>query len=337
MLSEIANLYAERSRLFSAMIELNTTCNWRCRHCYIPSHTNKGMQMREIERILYQLREAGVYEITLTGGEIFLREDILDIIQYARQLGFSLILFTNMSLITEDIMGFLQRVNITLMSCTIFSMDECIHDAITGVPGSLKKALKGIALAQEHGIPAQVKTIIMGENCSTYSGVEIYCRNNDLLFKPDIAIFSKTDGDKSVQDRMLNNDELLSVVRHYDKAVGYESSSHDPTALMCPSVRNSISIDANGDIFPCNRLLVGVGNVSLHSVQDIWETSELLKEIQSLRWSNLLECINCKDNQYCVRCAGAALLEDGDMLGKSLLACRIAQARRSTYMEESTL
>lgn len=60
---------------------------------------------------------------------------------------------------------------------------------------------------------------------------------------------------------------------------------------------------------------------------------KLLKKIRNLRWSDLKECKMCKINQFCVRCAGAAMLEDGDMLGKSSMACRFAQARKLLYTE----
>lgn len=58
----------------------------RCEHCYIPEHNNSGFEHDRIINLLYELRELGVFNVSFTGGEIFLREDILEIISVARKL-----------------------------------------------------------------------------------------------------------------------------------------------------------------------------------------------------------------------------------------------------------
>lgn len=52
--------YLERKPV-SAVIELLTECNLRCKHCYIPSHTNKGMSTEKIKSLLYELHAMGEY------------------------------------------------------------------------------------------------------------------------------------------------------------------------------------------------------------------------------------------------------------------------------------
>lgn len=82
-------------------IELLTSCNFKCKHCYIPQHDNIGLSFSTIESILHQLRDMGTFDIIFTGGEIFLRDDIVDIVSLARKLFFNVSLFTNISLLDE--------------------------------------------------------------------------------------------------------------------------------------------------------------------------------------------------------------------------------------------
>ncbi len=125
----------------SATIELTTLCNWKCKHCYINFHDEKGLSELKVKELLRDLRELGVHQLVLTGGEIFIRKDILRIIKYAKELHFRVNILSNASLITEEVAKELSNLYITDYSLTIFSLDEDIHDNITGVKGSLRAAL----------------------------------------------------------------------------------------------------------------------------------------------------------------------------------------------------
>ena len=112
----------------SVTIEVGTMCNMKCKHCYIPDHGNDILEMYELDDIFKQLRDMGTFEIVLTGGEIFVRNDALDIIKLARTYGFDLIIFSNATLISEDIAKKLAEYYLGMFSTSIYSMNEKIHD-----------------------------------------------------------------------------------------------------------------------------------------------------------------------------------------------------------------
>lgn len=101
---------------FAVTIELNTTCNLRCEHCYIPKHTDCGMSAETVKRLLDDLRRLGTFELVFTGGEIFISKDIEEILDYSRDLGYSVKLFTNVTLIDGDIAKKLKDKSISLIS-----------------------------------------------------------------------------------------------------------------------------------------------------------------------------------------------------------------------------
>ena len=145
----------------SATIELTTLCNWKCKHCYINFHDEKGLPELKIKELLREFRELGVHQLVLTGGEIFIRKDILRIIRYAKELHFRVNILSNASLVTDEVAKELSELYITEYSLTIFSLNEDIHDNITGVKGSLRAALNGIELLKKYNIPVELKTPIL--------------------------------------------------------------------------------------------------------------------------------------------------------------------------------
>lgn len=66
---------ASKDRIpFAVTIELNTICNLKCEHCYIPSHTNEGMDTETIKTLLKNLRELGTFELVLLVEKFFLEK-----------------------------------------------------------------------------------------------------------------------------------------------------------------------------------------------------------------------------------------------------------------------
>lgn len=90
--------------------------------------------------------------VSLTGREIFLREDLFDIIEYARNLYMRIFLLSNATLLNEQIVARLADLSIANFSTSIYSLDENVHDNITGKKGSLKSTLKNIQLLKEYNI-----------------------------------------------------------------------------------------------------------------------------------------------------------------------------------------
>ena len=68
----------------SVQLDLTYRCNERCVHCYLDHEDHGEMTTLEIKTLLDQLAEAGVFFLTLSGGEILMRKDFFEILEYAR-------------------------------------------------------------------------------------------------------------------------------------------------------------------------------------------------------------------------------------------------------------
>src|SRR6201988_2574775 len=85
----------------SVQLDLTYRCNERCVHCYLDHDDHGEMTTAEIRHLLDEMAEAGVFILTLSGGEIFLRRDFFEILEHARRLMFCVKLKTNAVLIRE--------------------------------------------------------------------------------------------------------------------------------------------------------------------------------------------------------------------------------------------
>jgi MoaA/NifB/PqqE/SkfB family radical SAM enzyme len=128
---------------------LTRKCNYRCRGCIVwQEQDERELPTSEIKRGLDILKELGVIEIVLSGGNPLLREDIDEIIDYASRF-FVTTVYDNGSLASQKIDA-LRKADFVAVS--IDSLDPRKNDYIRGVPGALKKAVKAVEELHRDGI-----------------------------------------------------------------------------------------------------------------------------------------------------------------------------------------
>src|SRR5258705_12720443 len=146
-------------------IEVTRRCPLECAHCYnnLPMG-DEGARSRELTlaehvRILDELAEAGCLWLLYTGGEVFARPDFLDIYSAARERGFLITVFTNGTLITPRIADFLAERPPFSIEITLYGRSRATYEALTGVPGSHQRCLRGIDLLSNRGRPLHRETV----------------------------------------------------------------------------------------------------------------------------------------------------------------------------------
>lgn len=322
----------------NATIELLTRCNLRCEHCYIPEHTGPGLSYEQITSILDQLHEMGTLYLLLTGGEIFLRPDILDIVRYARRKGFSVTLFSNATLATEEQIAELKELHIAQFSCTVFSMNPEVHDAITGVKGSLEKTLRTMALVKKYGIPGDVKNVIMKRNLADWKGVHDYSLENGFSHVAPPNVMPRINGDLTPTELGLDYEESKAIRKEQDERgmkenpqIGWNEEDY-----ICTLIHNSIFVDCNGDLYPCNTFYYKFGNILEKPLRELWNKTEAHKYLLSLRKKDFPDCCACKDRVYCNKCPGHAFMESGNLYACSEMDKRITWVAKELYGLKTT-
>lgn len=326
----VKDVYEENNRCYKATIELCTTCNWRCRHCYLPQHDDQGLPTERLRQLFKELRSLGVYELVLTGGEIFTRSDCFLLIEAARRMGFSVSLLSNASLLTEEAIRELARLHIASFDCTIFSMDSSVHDSFVQKEGALNAALANILLLKANGIDVQVKCILTKYNWDAYKGIMAFCKEHQLkqLFTP--VVYSSRDKDAAPLDCWVSEEALDEIIRNTTQNNGYSYRGQTEDDYICKSTRYSMSIDASGDVYPCGNHPWKIGNVNDRSLQEIW-LDERFSYIKNLKYKDTIKCGACSLKERCFNCSGINGFNGNTILGYDERACRMAQMRQKYF------
>lgn len=316
----------KNNRLISVTIELTSLCNWRCVHCYIPDYQIYGLPYEKIIELLYQLRENNVFDLILTGGEALLREDLVDIVSFARRLGFRVSILSNASLVTEDFAKKLSKLYISSFSSTIFSMNEHIHDSITRKKDSLKHALRGLCLLKKYNIPIEIKTPILNLNCEEYREIYKFTVKNNFEYTCSPIIFPSMDGNLNPLKHTIDNNILMNEIETIDELMNFNRNRFLPNEPICSILNYSVYITSEGMVYPCGSYPIKMGNIYNDFIMDIWE-NELSRSIRERKNDKLTECLSCHIAEYCNYCPGISFLETGNELNCSQISKNLAQTR----------
>src|SRR5207253_11377137 len=123
----------------SVQLDVTYRCNERCVHCYLDHDDHGEMTTAEIKDVLDQVAEAGVFCLTLSGGEVLMRMDFLESVEHTRALLFDVKIKTNAFMIREKEADRILDLGVRSVLVSISSHRPEVHDAITKLPGSLKR------------------------------------------------------------------------------------------------------------------------------------------------------------------------------------------------------
>jgi AdoMet-dependent heme synthase len=319
---------------FSVQLDLTYRCNEQCVHCYLDHDDHGEMTTAEIKHLLKEMADAGVFILTLSGGEIFLRKDFFEILEYARSLTFCIKLKTNAVLIGEAQAARLRKLGVESIQISIYSHRPEVHDAITKVRGSLRRSIRAIRFLTSQGLKVVIANVLMTENMHDYRGVQELANELGTECTLDPTITPKMDGDRSILDLNAGESALRNLFRDKGLVGNPDEFCAPPTALdeesmeslPCSAGHTACYVSPYGEFYPCVQFPLSCGNVRQQRFIDIWRDSEQLKEVRSIRLRDLSSCSQCAHGSSCTRCPGLAFLE-GNMRGPSTADCEKSFAR----------
>jgi len=148
--------------------ELTYRCNLRCVMCYTecfdkPEFLKHELTLPEIFRIINELAAAGVFHLTLTGGEPLAHAHFKEIYEHIYKSGISITLYSNGTLITGEMASFFGKLKPEMIEVSMHGI-EGEFDAITGIKKSWDRCLRGIRHLRDNKVPLTLKTVGMTLN-----------------------------------------------------------------------------------------------------------------------------------------------------------------------------
>lgn len=334
LMEEIVQRAHDQGVPLGVQLDVTYRCNERCIHCYLDHRDHGEMTTGEIRAVLNQLADAGVFFLTLSGGEVFMRMDFFDIVEYARSLMFCVKVKTNAFMIRDREAQRLRDLAVQDVQVSIYSHRPEVHDAITLLPGSLRRSIAGIRLLRSYGVKVKIANVLMALNLNDYAGVQALAKELGAEYTIDPTITPMMDGNRSVLRLGLGMTQVRDVFHNADLVGDVDAFCAEPTAVSsdaldevpCSAGHTACYISPYGDVFPCVQFPLPSGNVRRQRFIDIWRFSPQLNEVRSIAVRDLPVCSGCSHAASCSRCPGLAYME-GNMRGPSTQDCEKSFAR----------
>jgi AdoMet-dependent heme synthase len=318
----------------SVHMDVTYRCNERCEHCYLEHDGENELTTAEIRDYLSQFEKAGVFFLTISGGEPLLRRDCFEIIEYARELKFNVKLKTNALLIGEKEARRMREAGVEQVQVSIYSHRAEVHDGITKLPGSLERSMKGVRFMRGAGLKVTLANVLMRGNAGDYAGVQELAEEQGAHYTLDPTITPMINGETSLVGLRLTSEELRTVFS--DKRlvgnVGEFCAPPGPVdeetreGIPCSAGHTSCYVSPWGDVYPCVQFPLACGTLREKTFSEIWFDSEQMKEVRSIRGKHLSTCSSCSHLGSCTRCPGLAFME-GNMRGPSTADCEKSYIR----------
>jgi radical SAM protein with 4Fe4S-binding SPASM domain len=314
----------------NAQLYVINACHLKCKHCYESQDTHPTsamLSLAEIEKILDELASMGTLRLTLTGGEIFLRKDILQIIKAAKARRFHLTLFTSGTHIDQAMAGEIAALKVDEVDISLYSDRAEDHDAFTQEDGSWKKSTDAMRALRALSVNATLKCVLSTFSVDRIDAIMALAKSLDVGFQFDPSIRPRLNNDDGHMDFSLSADELRRKVysrrdlapsfRRYqpEQVCQGEVSLNDPNAAMCGAAREVVAIGAGGEIYPCGFFPIPVGRVQNEGLKAVWERNTVMQDMRRMTRAKMHTCPTCENNKVCGPCMAYAQVETGSYKG----------------------
>lgn len=280
-------------------------CNYRCRGCNVWQEQDQNeLSSSEIKKGLDILKDLGVMEIVLSGGNPLLRQDADEIIEYASKL-FITTVYDNGSMAARKIKALR---NADFVAISIDSLNPTKNDFIRGVKGAWKQAMNTVWELQKEGIRVgvaptisqanmneivELTTWFLKKNIPVWYSLYSYdtCQSRQQLFKigkqSDEFAITDMEGMVNLCDSISELKKKSGLVLITDKILDAVKTlyAENRRTWKCKALQNFLIIDHLGRVAGCH-LRDPVG--SIFDLPDVWNS----KRLDNLRES-YNHCTHC--------------------------------------------
>ena len=341
---QIQQEFGSRQRLYYAAVELTYRCNERCVHCYIDDADKRAdepeLELKDYQKLFAQLREMGCVGVLITGGEVCVKTDFLEIVHAAVDEGLLVDVYTNGTMMTEEELDALKDMNINSLSFSLYSGKAEVHDRVTGVPGSFEKTLRMIMMTKCAGIDTCIKNVAIRQNVDELESLYQLGKRLGVHVSTVLSVSVSHLGDAGRACRLKNVEAYkcaLKVINRYAPR-GFEEGAVDMDAYPCGAGMSTLSIDPFGGVHPCLAFEQEIGSVKTQSLREIWENNPALKTLRKIRRGDFgAACSTCCYAPCCTVCIGDSLKENSGKLEPCQDTCLIARAEYENMSEKESV
>jgi len=313
--------------------EATRRCNLRCVHCGSPAEDADHKQelttdeiVSAFEQIASEFDMSQFRHINITGGEPFVRQDLLELLSRISKLPYyrNTDIQTNGIVLADrpELFSKLKHVGVTGLGVSIDGL-EAAHDAFRRMPGGFIKAMRAARLGVEHSYVVTASVVAHAKNADEIPKLfDVICRDvRPRVFRVMfIDPIGRTDIDS---EYMLSPDQIRQVIDFLQTEYARGCADYsDPKSTMielgcggwlgrelegtvrplifhCIAGINNLGILYDGKLASCSNISREFieGDLRTDNIKDIWENR--YQQYRDRTWMKTGQCAACEDWPYC--------------------------------------
>jgi heme b synthase len=330
--------------------EITRRCNLRCVHCRSSSGEEvKGhpdFSLEEAKRMLDDIASYAKPVVVLSGGEPLVREDVFDIARYGTEKGLRMCLATNGVLVTDETCEHIKASGIKIVSLSLDGSTREVHDDFRCQEGAFDGTLRAARLFKKHGIEFIINSSFTKRNQEEIPRVYRLAKELGATAWYMFMIVPTGRGE-DIMSELISKEEYEEILDwHYDMEKEEDEILVRPTCAPhyyrvrlqrakeegekvkhrtlkfstggskgCLAGQLICLIDVDGNVLPCSYFPKAAGNVHRQSFKDVWENSELFRDMRDFK-SYQGKCGSCEFVNVCGGCRARAYAMHGDYMAE---------------------
>ncbi len=284
--SVISTLIYKRPVPLAATIGITGKCQFSCKHCSAADRDPERPEMSydEIRRVIDQCLALGVSNITFTGGEPLLNENLTRLIDSVPSELAVTQVFTNAAALNSSKISELKSAGLYGLQISLDSADPTEHDQMRGYKGAFTAVERGVREAREQGVLVGISTyatrdrIDKGFLLYIASLVHNWGANEITVF--DAIETGRLRGKKELLIDKMSRRKLIADMKTINKRYrgklrvvtqSWTNSGQSFSRFIgCLAAKFQIHITAQGDLTPCDFTPLSFGNIREASISELW-------------------------------------------------------------------
>lgn len=299
---------------------VTSRCNLRCAHCLSDSGAARKGEMSYSQGValIDEMAANRAFFLYLSGGEPFLRPDLLELIERARAYGISVSLATNGVFVTPEKAGHLKSLGVAEVMVSLDGPDAASHDAFRGVPGTFHAALRALEILRAQGLRTAVSTMVRPEIIPLLSEIHGLVAQRGAHAWRLSGTCPVGRGRELYAEIGLSAGEIHHLARYVAETTSEGGSVavflEDPLPMKSWGLEGRISlrpatcmagrvlccVQSDGTVTPCVLFDLPMGSLKQQTLKEIWQSSETVLKLRAVSPATLQgRCALCPKVSSC--------------------------------------
>lgn len=263
-------------------------CQCRCVHCSAGQRRSPRpvLSLQELRRVVDESLALGVTNISFTGGEPLLREDLEDCVSAVPKEKAVVQVFTNAVDLDAKRAASLKAAGVWGLQVSLDSPDPGEHDRLRGRKGTFHAVERGVKAAREVGLLVALSTYVtdrclkedklrgLATLAAHWGAQEISVSDvipTGRLLRRDDLLLTENSRKMLLEQARLLNEEFKGRTRLLPVSWTNSGSGYFSKSLGCIAGNFQFHVTAVGDFTPCDFTPLSFGNVRSESIADLWK------------------------------------------------------------------